>query len=82
MIDVSIKYAWVKLLTDGKAETGLEGFIGIINESKPKPNNLKVNQGREFCNNLMQNGLIYLTYNQSKLVVAERFTYLVNYISW
>ena len=68
---------------DRKVETVFEGFIGIVNESKPKKNNLRVDQGREFYNNLMQrwlqnnDGLIYLTYNQSKLVVGERFTYLV-----
>ena len=68
---------------DRKVETVFEGFIGIVNESKPKKNNLRVDQGREFYNNLMQrwlqnnDGLSYLTYNQSKLVVGERFTYLV-----
>ena len=54
---------------DRKVETVFEGFIGIVNESKPKKNNLRVDQGREFYNNLMQrwlqnnDGLIYLTYN-------------------
>ena len=62
----------LKPLMDRKVETVIEGFIGIVNESKPKQNNLRIDQGREFYNNLMQkwlhnnDGLIYLTYNQSK----------------
>ena len=62
----------LKPLMDRKVETVIEGFIGIVNESKPKQNNLWIDQGREFYNNLMQkwlhnnDGLIYLTYNQSK----------------
>ena len=30
-IDVFTKYAWVKPLTDEKAKTVLNGFIGIVN---------------------------------------------------
>ena len=66
----------VKPLTDKKAKTVLDGFIGIVNESKRKPNKLWVDCGRQCYNNLMQKSfdnneiLMYSTY---KSVVAERF---------
>ena len=46
LIDVFIKHAWVKTLKDKKAKTVLYGFIEIVNECKPKPNKLWVDQGR------------------------------------
>ena len=55
VIDAFIKYAWIKSLTDKKAKTVLHGLIGIVNESKHKPNKLWVDQGREFYNKLTQN---------------------------
>ena len=36
-MDVFTKYAWVKPLNDKKANTILQGFIEIVNESKHKP---------------------------------------------
>ena len=62
-----------------KAKTVLNGFIGIVNESKRQPNKLQVNQKREFYSNLVQKWLddkvilMYLTHNEGKSVVAERF---------
>ena len=61
-----------------KAKTVLKGFIGIVNESKPKPNKLWVDLGKEFYKSLMQkqlvhNILMYSTHNEGKSVVAERF---------
>ena len=56
MIYGFIKFARVKPLTDTKAEKGFEGFIGIVNKSKPKPNKLWVDQERAFsipCNEKM-----------------------------
>ena len=59
--------------------TVLNGFIGIANKSKCKPDKLCVDQGRKFYNNLMQKWLddndilMYLTHNEAKSVVAERF---------
>ena len=41
-----VKYAWVKPLKENKAKTVLHGFIKIVNESKGKPNELWVDQGR------------------------------------
>ena len=38
VIDVLIQYAWVKRLTDKEARTVLNDFIGIVNQSKRKPN--------------------------------------------
>ena len=50
-----------------------------INKSNHKPNKLWVDQGREFYNKLMQEWLdnsdilVYLTYNEGKSVISERF---------
>ena len=41
-LDNFIKYYWVKLLKDEKAKTVFNGFIGIVNKSKRKQNNLWV----------------------------------------
>ena len=49
----------------------------IINESNCKPNELWVDQEREFYNKRMQEWdndiLIYSTHNEGKSVIAERF---------
>ena len=79
MIDVFIKYNRAKPLTDKKAKTVPDGFIRIVNESRLKPNELWVDQGTEFYNNIRQNWLhnnnvlMYLTYNKDKSEVAESF---------
>ena len=79
VIDVFMKYAWVEPLMDKKAKTVIYGFFEIVNKFKCEPNKLWVDQGREFCNKLLQkcldnNGiLMYSNYNEGKLVVAERF---------
>ena len=51
VIDVFTKYAWVKPIKDKKGKTVLNTFIEIVNKSNRKPNNLWVNQGREFTIN-------------------------------
>ena len=56
-IDVSTKYSWAKSLKDKKGKTVLNAFIDIVNESNCKLNKLWVDQGREFCNELMQEWL-------------------------
>ena len=62
-----------------KAETVPHVFIEIVNKSNCKPNKLRVDQGREFNNSLMQNWLndndilMYSTHNESKSAVLERF---------
>ena len=40
VIDVFLKYSWLKLLKDKKAKTVLNGFSEIINKSKSKSNKL------------------------------------------
>ena len=44
MLNVFAKYSCIKPLKDQKGKTVLHGFIGIVNESKHKPNNLWVDQ--------------------------------------
>ena len=78
VIDVFIKYVWVKPLKDKKGKTVLNTFISIVSESNHKPNKLWVDQGREFYNKLIQewldnNILRYSTHNEGKSVIAERF---------
>ena len=45
-IDVFIKCAWVKQLTNKNAKTVLNCFIRTANESKHKSNKLWIDQGR------------------------------------
>ena len=67
-----------------RAKTVLHGFIEIVNESKYKLNKLKLDEGREFYNELMQKWLdnddilIYSSYNKGRSVVAERFIQTLN----
>ena len=56
VIDVFIKYAWVKPLKDKEGNTALNAFIEIVNESNRKPNKLRVDHGKEFYNTLIQDG--------------------------
>ena len=53
--DVFTKYAWVKSLKDKKAKTVSQGFIEIVDKSKPKIS--WVDQGRKFNKKFMQNWL-------------------------
>ena len=68
-----------ELLTNKKTKKILDGFIGIVNESRRKSKKLWVGQGREFYNKLMRKWLdnndvlIYSIYNEDMSVVAERF---------
>ena len=70
VIDVFIKYTWVKLFQDKKGKTFLNAFIEIVNESNHKPNKLWIDQGRAFYNKHMQEWLennyifMYSTYNE------------------
>ena len=58
LIDVTTKYAWVKLLKKkNKFKAVLKAFIEIIKKSNRKQNQLWVNQGRELCNKLRQEWL-------------------------
>ena len=48
VVDAFTKYVWVKPLKDKNGKTVLNAFIEIVNESNCKPNELWVDQGREF----------------------------------
>ena len=58
-------------------ETVLNGSIEIVNEYNRKPNNLWVDQGREFYNKLIQEWLtnndilMHSKNNEGKLVIVE-----------
>ena len=60
-------------------ETVLNGSIEIVNEYNRKPNNLWVDQGREFYNKLIQEWLtnndilIHSKNNEGKSVIVEWF---------
>ena len=62
----------------------LNAFMEIVHEFNRKPNELWVDQGREFNNKLMQEWLdnndifMYSTHNKGKSVSAERFKKTVN----
>ena len=78
VIDIFTRYAWVETLKD-KANAVLHRFIKIVNEYKRKQNKLQVDEGTELYNNPIQKWLvtndilIYLTHNEGKPVIAERF---------
>ena len=78
VIDVFTKYAAVKPLKDKKVKTVSNAFIKIVSESNRKPNQLLVDQGREFCNKLMQewldnNDILMYSTHEGNSVIAERF---------
>ena len=66
-------------MKDKKGKTVLDGFIEIRNQSKSKPDEWWVDQGKEFYNSLKQKWiddndiLVYSTHNEGTSVVAERF---------
>ena len=57
VIDVLTKYAWVEPLNDKKVKTISNTFIEIVNESNRKPNELLVDQGKLFYNEIIQKWL-------------------------
>ena len=72
-------WARIEPLTDERAISLRNGFIGILHESKRKLNEWWVDKGRQFYKNLMQKWLVdndvlmYSTNNKGKSVVDERF---------
>ena len=78
-IDLYSKYAFVIPLKAKKGISIVNAFNKIIKQSNRKPNKIWVDQGREFYNNVFEKWLsdndinMYSTYNEGKLVVAERF---------
>ena len=77
-IDLFSKYAWVIPIKDKKGTSIVNAFQKIISEGR-KPNKIWVDQGSEFYNKSFKDFLkinnieMYLTYNEGKSVVAERF---------
>ena len=67
-------------LKDKKGSTITNTFQKTLNQSNCKPNKVWVDKGSEFHNGSMKSWLqdndieIYSTHNESKSVVAERFT--------
>ena len=78
-IDLYSKYAFVIPLKDKKGISIVNAFNRIIKKSNRKPNKIWLDQGSEFYNNVFKkwlsdnNIIMYSTYNEGKLVVAERF---------
>ena len=78
-IDLYSKYAFVIPLKDKKGISIVNAFNKVIKQSERKPNNIWVDQGGEFYNNVFKEWLpdndiiMYSTYNEGKSVVAERF---------
>ena len=79
VIDIFSKYAWVVPLKDKKGVSIVNAFQKILKESNRKPNKIWVDKGSEFYNNYFKKWLrdndfeMYLTHNEGKSVVAERF---------
>ena len=67
-----------------KGKTVLNALIEIANKSNRKLNKLWVDQGRKFCNKLMEKWLdnndilTYSTHNEGKSAIAERFIKTLN----
>ena len=78
-IDLYSKCAFVIPLENKKGISVTNGFNKIIKQSNRKPNEIWVDQGGEFYNNVFKKWLsdndiiMYSTYNEGKSVVAERF---------
>ena len=78
-IDLYSKDAFVIPLKDKKGINIVNAFNKIIQQSNRKPNKIWVDQGGEFYINVFEKWLsdndinMYSTYNEGKLVVAERF---------
>ena len=68
----SLNMHGLNLFKDKKGKTVVNAFIEIVNKSNRKPNELWVNQGREFYYKLMQEWK-YPAHNESKSVIAESF---------
>ena len=77
--DIFSKYAWVVPLKNKKDVSIVNAFQKILDDSKRKSNKIWVDKGSEFYNRSMKSWLqdnhivMYLTHNEGKSVVAERF---------
>ena len=76
LIDIYSKYAWVIFLKDKKEITISNAFQNILDESKCKPNKVRVDtfNNRSIKSFLQNKGReMYATHNEQKSVIAERF---------
>ena len=73
------KYAFVVPLKDKKGTTVVNAFQSILDNSKRKPNKIRVDQGSEVYSKFFKKWLkdnnieMYSTHNEGKSVLAERF---------
>ena len=78
-IDLFSKYAFVVPLKDKKGTTIVNAFQNFLNNSKKKPNEIWVDQGSVFYNNVFKKWLkdnnidMYSKHNEINSVVAEKF---------
>ena len=78
-INLFSKHVFVVPLKDTKGTAIVNEFQKILNNSKRKPNKMRVDQGSEFYNTHFKKWLkdinieMYSTHNEEKFVVAERF---------
>ena len=79
VIDSFSKYAWVVSLRDKKGGSIVGAFQKILKQSDTKQNKIWVYKGSEFYNSSFKKWMqgndivMYLTHNEGKSVVAERF---------
>ena len=72
------KYVWIVPIKDKKGTSIVNTFNKIISKGR-KPNEIWVNQGREFYNNSSKDFLkiknieMYSAYNEGKSIVVEKF---------
>ena len=77
--DIYSKYSWIVPLKDKKGVSIVNAFQSILKKSNRKPNKIWVDKGGEFFNRSIKSWLekndieMYLTHNEGKSVVAERF---------
>ena len=79
VIDVFSKFVWSVPIKNKTCKTITNTLQSIVKTSKRKRNNLRVDSGSEFYNNVIKKWLVeneikmYSTFNEGKAVVIERF---------
>jgi hypothetical protein len=87
VIDVFSKYAWAVPIKNKTGDSVTEAFNEIVSGGR-KPENLWVDEGKEFYNKTFQSFLdkntinMYHTFNEGKAVVIERFNRSLKRIMW
>ena len=79
VIDIFSKHNWMDTLKDKRGITFTDAFQKMLNESGQKLNEIWVAKSSEFYNEVLKSWLqsnnieMYLTRNEGKSVVAEKF---------